>query len=384
MKRKVILLLLSVFAVVANCQILSPIKDGKLWGFVDEKGKVIIQPKYTAVGEFIADYTWVNIGGKMKMEHMPEGGKWGVIDMNGNEVCPVEYDYVDLLNGNILAINKGGIVQNSQIKGGKWGYYDVVKRKEIIKPTYAMVSPFYSDGIAWVMKDCSLVRKVCGEELRNTKGKLEDIIPTFAVNDDLPLLALFENYTGEATWGLIDINGNFILPCEYVRVHGFQNGVTAAVHHSKVGVVDTQGKIVIPFEYRQISKLYEDSVFVVKAGNNKFQLINRRGITLTEPIYDDIYDYNHGIATAKRNEGIGLLNAKGKEITRCVFSKAPLMFGESQFQPWKNGKRSYFSWMEHKQTLGIVWVNERGSIIQSMSKILFTTKDNIPEALWDY
>ena len=384
MKREIIIFLLCILTVCCYGQILSPIQKGKLWGFADENGKVVIKAKYTAVGDFIADYTWVNIGGKMKMEHMPEGGKWGVIDMNGNEVCPVEYDYVDLLNGDIVAVNKGGMVQDAQINGGKWGYYDVVKRKEIIAPSFAMASPFNSDGSAWVMKDCQLTRKVYGEELKNTKGKLEDVIPTFAVNDEVPLMALFESYSGEATWGLIDVNGNFILPCEYVRVHGFQNGVTAAVHGNKVGVVGTKGEIVIPFMYRSISQLYEDDLFVVKVDSGMYQLTDRKGQALTEPVYEAIYEFNHGIAAAKRNKNIGLLDAHGKEITRCIFSEAPLKFGESQFQPWNHGKRTYLSWLNDNQTLGVVWVNEKGSILQSMSKKEFTIKDRIPEKLWDY
>ena len=136
--------------------------------------------------------------------------------------------------------------------------------------------------------------------------------------------------------------------------------------------------------YGQVHDETRDSVRVVKARNGKYQLVNKGGNALTEPIYDTIYYFSNGIATVKRNNSLGLIDARGKEVTSCVFSEAPLRFGETQFQPYVHGRRAYVSWLCHNQVLGIVWIDEKGQIMLSRSKKQFTIKDRIPEKLWDY
>ncbi len=49
-----------------------------------------------------------------------------------------EYDFVDLCANDIVAVNKGGKFseEGDFFEGGLWGYYDLVKKKEIVAPQY--------------------------------------------------------------------------------------------------------------------------------------------------------------------------------------------------------------------------------------------------------
>ena len=58
------------------------VKEGDRWGYADERGKVIIQPKYLYAGDFKNGFAKV----------MKEGG-WGFIDKNGKVTSTdVKYD----------------------------------------------------------------------------------------------------------------------------------------------------------------------------------------------------------------------------------------------------------------------------------------------------
>lgn len=55
-------------------------RKGDLYGFIDENGKWVIEPKYTKVRDFHGGYAPVR-----------EGELWGVVDLNGNMVCEPKF-----------------------------------------------------------------------------------------------------------------------------------------------------------------------------------------------------------------------------------------------------------------------------------------------------
>ena len=55
----------------------------KKYGFIDKNGKVVIEPQFDNVEDFIEGF-W-------KVE---KDGKWGFIDKNGKVVIEPQYDYV--------------------------------------------------------------------------------------------------------------------------------------------------------------------------------------------------------------------------------------------------------------------------------------------------
>lgn len=56
--------------------------DGALWGFRDERGNIVIKPKYAAVGDF-------HDGAAMFYSH--EAKRWGFIDKSGREIIPASF-----------------------------------------------------------------------------------------------------------------------------------------------------------------------------------------------------------------------------------------------------------------------------------------------------
>ena len=58
----------------------SPVKVGNVFGFINNKGEWLVQPKYESCGDFKNGYCAVKLN-----------GLWGVIDSNGKEIIPCKF-----------------------------------------------------------------------------------------------------------------------------------------------------------------------------------------------------------------------------------------------------------------------------------------------------
>jgi hypothetical protein len=131
--------------------------NGKI-GFIDTTGNEVIPFKYDFIhGFFGNDYTIVNTGA----EHArtsggtePLRGNWYIIDRQGNET-PINYDYVRRFSEGFAAVNIGIDRMNNEVAsflgGGKWGLIDT-NGNEVIPLEYDRVETF-SEGMAAVMRD---------------------------------------------------------------------------------------------------------------------------------------------------------------------------------------------------------------------------------------
>jgi hypothetical protein len=76
--------------------------DGKKWGYVDEQGKVAIEPQFDDARHFSEGLAAVNLGAELEVVDEPplaalsirRGGKWGFIDKTGRIVVDCEFSYV--------------------------------------------------------------------------------------------------------------------------------------------------------------------------------------------------------------------------------------------------------------------------------------------------
>ena len=59
------------------------VQQGKLWGVIDQDGKVIVEPKYTHVSEFV---NWMAV--------VRQGKLYGAVNLKGEEVVKPEYQKV--------------------------------------------------------------------------------------------------------------------------------------------------------------------------------------------------------------------------------------------------------------------------------------------------
>ncbi|MFA4046319.1 WG repeat-containing protein [Prevotella sp. PCHR] len=294
------------------------------WGMADTSGKVVVSPVYEAMGgvseglinvylnkkggyiqtdgtvvhQMIYDEAYPFYNGVAKVGRIESGKmKYGLIDKEGNMVTPMEYDSMqDDFSDGLKAVGK------LDTKSGTWSYGFIDTRGKVAVPLkYSQVGTF-NEGLCAV-RDKEHKYMVA---FIDTRG--ESVIPYIDKSDVVGnVMPRFNDgacilYTAGKV-GVIDKEGKAIVPFEYdngtfldktpdfFNVNGAQNRVPMFVndravmmHKGKWGVIDKTGRNVIPAEYNQIVGTKSHSYFLVKQ-NSKWGLVDAEGNMLLPAAY---------------------------------------------------------------------------------------------------
>jgi hypothetical protein len=153
---------------------LAGVKLGDKYGFIDKQDNIVIPLKYDKVERFS--------GGLAAVEH---SGKWGFIDKHDNIVMPLKYDSVRSFSGGLAEVELNG----------KLGFIDQ-RGNEVAKPKYDKVG-FFSEGLAAV--------RLNGKE------------------------------------GFVDKEGNEVVPVKYNSAGHFRDGLAQVWLNGNRGFVDKKG-----------------------------------------------------------------------------------------------------------------------------------------------
>ena len=269
--------------------------------------------------------------------------KYGMIDENGKELIPCDYDYLD---------EKCDIIR-ARI-GLLWYYFDK-KGNPVNVETYSFATDLYN--ICKVRKDGKW--GVIGDDF-------EEIIP--CIYDDIEIcdndiVAVFDEgwryinihdesnsyyYVGsfpykfsnglarvyseeKGKYGYINKKWELVIPFKYSHAWDFENGLAKVSEEPEAGewyYIDNNGQTKIsPRDYNVIANgevftgikitiLYSG---LMPPATDK-AVLDSDGNRITEFIYADIRPFNDGIAIATRNGlGSGLINKYGTEITPFGF-----------------------------------------------------------------
>lgn len=159
---------------------LYPVRKGELWGYINERGKIIIKPSFHAAKEFHGELAAVR-----------QDGYYDFIDTTGRFIIDPVYDYVTPFHNGIAQVFVDGIPCLID-KAGKLLFKGVDYKKFI----------FLEDDKWMAQKDrddYALIDKT-GAVLFNGK------VRSFYYKDGIGFL---NNYDSSAA---IDKNGNYIIP----------------------------------------------------------------------------------------------------------------------------------------------------------------------------
>ncbi len=176
----------------------------------------------------------------------------------------------------------------------------------------------------------------------------------------------FMGYPKEGKYGFINKNGEIVIPIVYNSAKDFNSfGQAIVKEQDYYGIIDIEGKTVIPFEYTNISfsqsnNLYiaciteesnsnqskrnvyyfidpsgtitqfgfespiaENGCLTVYSQDHDFQcaLFSANGKQCTDYVYDDLKNFSEGIGRYKRGEKYGLITTSGIELTEPIFDQ---------------------------------------------------------------
>lgn len=257
------------------------------YGYINEDGKVIIEPTYDYAATCDDGYYRVKVG-----------NKWGIIDSKGDFVIKADYEQLDGFSEGLSAAKLNG----------KFGYIDM--NGNTVIPFQFNQANNFSEGKAKVISE--------DKQFIDKEGKI------LAKNLKYVIIGKFHN--GRASiyinnkFGYIDENFNVIVEPKYQMVKDFVNGIALVGYDiDDLYLINTKGEKLFKFpkdKYKldplaQITK--EGLLKVIKDG--KEGCIDLKGNLKIDFIYDYVSNFNNGYAIAVKDNKTCVIDSNGKLIT---------------------------------------------------------------------
>lgn len=235
-------------------------RDG-LWGFVDADGQWRVEPIYRRVEPFsggvarvLDDVGWALVdadgrrltrrpyadllpmnGGRAAFKtpaHAPEKGRWGLLDVTGAEVVPAVFDGALTFSQGLLPAQRYRKFLVFRIER-RWGYADA-GGAWVIDPRYTSARPF-SDSLALVTNGRT------GRFIRPDGSTAFDV-PSQVV---FPFRHGYARFAVDGRWGFIDGTGSPVVEPRYEAAGDFAEGLAAVRELGSWGYIDALGREVI-------------------------------------------------------------------------------------------------------------------------------------------
>ncbi len=270
-------------------------------GLIARSGKILVEPTYREIRTHFGDYAVVVSDGIVSYSSL-----FGLIDKNGKLVIPLEYDFLGDYRDGLLNYRKDG----------KYGFIDL-GRNVVIEAKYNNASNF-GNGLAPVNSPEGKYGYINKKEewvIEPKYAGAEDFYDGYArvystrrinTTSGRPLVV-------NDTTGIIDKNGKLVIPLEYNYITPKQEGgFFRAEKGDRATIIDSTGKLLMPLEKQTISYFNKGRAEITRAG--KKGLINSKGEIILPIQYDYLTILDDGAVITRKNGQVGVIDSKLKNI----------------------------------------------------------------------
>ncbi|HZU37703.1 MAG TPA: WG repeat-containing protein [Gemmataceae bacterium] len=225
---------------------------GDKWGYFDDRGRVAIQAKFFAAGQFAEGLAPVYVGGKLGRRfpfRFPIGGHWGYADKSGRVVIEPRFEHAEPFSEALALV----------ATSAGFAYIDTTGETRIRLPSGGSAS-----------EALELAGPFAGGFARVSVGA--------AVN---PV-------------GFIDKTGTFCIVPQFERAHDFSEGLAGVERGGRWGYVDTAGHVVIAPSYDEVQD-FHDGLAAVRSGRF-WKYVGSDGAVCIEGPYNAAGDFAAGVA----------------------------------------------------------------------------------------
>jgi len=272
---------------------LYPVFKGGKWGYIDNMGKMIIEPQYLMGSRFTDDLAMV-VDAKKKVGYINHEGKFAI---------EPKYDGGGPFSEGFAAIylnKKAGLIDKSG--------------KIVLEPKYQRIGRFH-DGLAVGVVATQLRDRVvydCG--YLDYKGKFV-IYPQF----ESACTSFSEGLAGVRKlgqlWSFIDAKGNTAVKPAYFALGQFGDGLAgASSENSRWGFIDKTGKWIITPRYEQVGYFSEGRASAIGSGTKLWGYIDKTGGFVIKQQFVFAEPFQDGVAMVQIGKKVGYIDRDGKYV----------------------------------------------------------------------
>ena len=263
--------------------------EGK-WGYINTDGDVVIECKYDSAFTFDKD-GYAVVGMQTDSEASEYYTIYGLINMEGEEIIPLDYSYINSSIG--LSCDDYGYRTISRLPYPL--YYDEQYSGVMDKNGNIMMSPEYSHisniGDSGYYVACDAETGLCG-----------------IIDEDYEWICgpeyseIYKIWNG-TTDNLVKVNGEYLL----IAVDDFQES-----HGAKV--INEDGDTIVPMEYYDISTQCGMNRLVVENYEGYYGAIDLEGNLEVSCQYDELGDFSYDDETyAMKDDAVFIVDIYGNE-----------------------------------------------------------------------
>lgn len=251
--------------------------------------------------------------------------RFGYINLQAEELIPVEYEAVSLATNGLLLARKSST-------DGFIAYNDQGQIQFQLDRNLYFLGPFQSDR-AKVMDASGRMGFI------DSSGELVVPCKYAVVGDYHHDRAIFRD-AQSGLFGYLNLQGEEVIPAIYKFTSDFdESGYAAVIKDQHFGFINDQGKVAVPFQYSQVMSLKNGIASVWK--DEKFGYINMQNKTVVPFTFDEAYQAVQDLALVRVDKYWGYINARGKV-------KIPWQFSEAQ--PFSEDR----AWVQLNNLYGLI------------------------------
>jgi len=281
------------------------VKENKKYRLLNSKGRDILPLNYDTIQASTDFY-----------KTYEENKGWKLYSRNGSLITKNFYCDIDIPSEDLIAVK---FEHDNHCT--PWGYINT-KEEIIIPPSYSSASPFIN-GLAVVE-----FQGETGVINRQAKWVVEPALyPLYAHG----LLTISEDGQKHTV----------ISKDKYSSFQKARDGIVIVKDNNFYGLINKQGKLILPAEYTQIKGPYFDSIFVVNKGKS-IGIFTEGGYFLSEPHdrFEKLYPFKEGRAMFIKGGKIGFIDLRGNIRVAPQYKEAR-NYKESAAAVLLNGKWAF-------------------------------------------
>lgn len=300
------------------------------FGYIDEKGKIVIEPIWDNISNF----------DKYGYARTIKNNKMGVIKKSGESVLENIYDNISILSADEFIVTNNS--KKNLIKNGKKVFEEDCERLDYISDQlYILGKEKYKDIVCELIhidKDNNV--KILSEEYKNIIKianntficQLNSVSKIVVVDNENNLEVKgidIQNRYNKIVYidsdiiiikkreavGIVDYDGLEIVPFKkYKKIENFYNGYSVVqTFDDKYGLINRKGEEIISPKYEYLKSSNKDNRLIFEK-NGRYGFMDFNENIVIEPLYKEITDFYGNIAMYTAKDKVGLINENGKLI----------------------------------------------------------------------